>query len=210
MRWVAAWDGTHPRGASVTARGSPTLDLLVVFLLVFLAQQALGILGVGLTAVALAAPLATAPWTLATSVYAHVNLGHLVANAIGLAVIGFLLERTTTRARFHAYVLLTGATAGVTEVTVGWLLGTPVIVLGASGAVLALYGYAVTGNPVTAAVLDRLGLSRRAQLAVFITVALMVTIATARPGIALTAHFTGFLLGLIAGRYRLLRPARPR
>jgi len=40
---------------------------------------------------------------------------------------------------------------------------------------------------------------------VFAVIAAVLTLATGAPGVALVAHFTGFLLGLIAGRAHLLR-----
>lgn len=184
---------------------SPTADLLAVFGLVFAVQQLGGLVGLGAAAFALALPLTVAPWTVVTSVYAHASVGHLVANAVALAVVGFALERFTTRVRFHAYVLVTGALAGLAELAVGALLGGATAVLGASGAVLALYGYVLAGNPLTGGLLDRLDLSRRATLALLVGVAVLVTVLTARSGVALVAHATGFALGLVGGRQRVLR-----
>jgi membrane associated rhomboid family serine protease len=183
---------------------SPTLDLLVVFAVVYLCQRIGGGVGLGTAWFALAAPAAR-PWTLVTAVYAHANLGHLLANAVALGVVGVALERFTTRARFHAFVLLTGTVAAVAEWLVGALLGTPVAVLGASGAVLALYGYVLAGNPIAGGVLGLVDLGRRAKAVLVVAVALAVTVATAGPGVALVAHFTGFGLGVVAGRWRLLR-----
>ncbi len=184
---------------------SPTLELLVAFALVFLAQQLAGVVGLGAAAFALALPLSAAPWTVVTSVYAHASVDHLLANAVGLAIVGFALERYTSRARFHAFVLGTGAAAGVAEVAVAALLGGSVAVLGASGAVLALYGYVLAGNPLTGGVLDRLDLGRREKLALLAGVAVLLTLLTARSGVALVAHATGLALGLVSGRLHLLR-----
>lgn len=186
---------------------SPTADLLGVFTLVFLAQWLASFVGVGLAWFALALPLTVAPWTLVTSVYAHATVGHLLANAVGLAIVGFALERYTTRVRFHAFVLVTGALSGVAELVVGGLLGGATAVIGASGAVLALYGYVLAGNPLTGGVLDRLDLSRRAKLGLVLVVALGLTLLTARSGVALVAHASGLLLGLVSGRLRVLRVA---
>ena len=44
------------------------------------------------------------------------------------------------------------------------------------------------------------------SLLLFAVLAAVVTLATAAPGVALVAHFTGFLVGLLAGRARLLHP----
>ncbi|MUW15531.1 rhomboid family intramembrane serine protease, partial [Halorubrum sp. CBA1125] len=87
-----------------------TLETLAVALLVGLLQAVLGV--VGLAGVfALSAPLAVAPWALVTSVYAHGSIGHLFANALSLLLVGPLVERRTTRPRFHAFVVGTGALA---------------------------------------------------------------------------------------------------
>lgn len=182
---------------------SPTVDLLVVFAAVFGLQSLGHLVGVGSEWFALSAPLAR-PWTLVTSVYAHASLTHLLTNALALAVIGLLLERFTTRARFHGFVLVTGAIAGTTQHAVSVLVGQPTAVIGASGAILALYGYALAGNPLTGGMLSVLGLSRRAKLVLLALVALGVTALTAAPGVALVAHGTGFVLGLVAGRVGIL------
>lgn len=186
---------------------SPTVDLLVVFGLVFAVQRIAGALGFGPGWFALATPLVR-PWTLATGVYAHASLPHLVANAVALVVVGLPLERFTTRLRFHGFVLATGAFAGVGELVVAGLLGRSAAVLGASGAVLALYGYVLGGNPLTGGLLGRVDLGRRAELAVLAGVALAVVVLTAGPGVAIVAHVVGALLGWVAGRAHLLRPAR--
>lgn len=183
---------------------SPTVDLLVLFGMVYLFQQIGGIFGLGLVWFALTTPFER-PWTLVTNVYSHANIGHLLANAIALGVVGIALERSTTRARFHGFVLVTGMLAAITEFLVGVVLGTPVVVLGASGAILALYGYVLAGNPITGGILSLVDLSRRAKIVLIAGIGLAMTVVTAGPGVALVAHFTGFVLGLILGRLRLLR-----
>lgn len=183
---------------------SPTADLLAVFVVVFAAQQVGGLVGLGLAWFALAAPLA-APWTLVTSVYAHASLSHLVANGVALAIVGFALERYTTRVRFHAFVLATGVIAGLAELVIGGVLGGVTAVLGASGAILALYGYVLAGNPLAGGLLKRLQLGRRRTLLLLVAVAVLLTLVTARSGAALVAHATGLLLGLVAGRVHVLR-----
>jgi len=182
---------------------SPTLDLLGLFGLTFLLQQVGGLAGLGPGWVALAAPAAR-PWTLVTSVYAHATLAHLVGNAVALAVVGFPLERFTTRARFHGFVLGTGMVAGVVELLASGLVGRRVAVLGASGGILALYGYALAGNPLTDRLLDRANRSRRVGVALVGGTALAVTVLAAGASGAFLAHLSGVALGLVAGRLRLL------
>ncbi|MFB9805011.1 rhomboid family intramembrane serine protease [Haladaptatus pallidirubidus] len=187
---------------------SPTMQTLVVFCVVFALQSVIRFISPALMVnlFALAPPVAVRPWTLPLSVYAHANLGHLLSNAVALLFAGLLIERVTTRFRFHAYFLTVGIVAGMAQIWVGGLfsVNTPAV-LGASGAVFGLFGYLIAGNPVTDAVLGRLHLSHRAQIAVVFVLAMLATLMTASPGVALIAHFTGFAVGLVAGRLHILR-----
>jgi membrane associated rhomboid family serine protease len=193
--------------------GSPTLETLALFAVVFALQQVLGLVDATLAVAlfALRTPLELRPWTVVTSVYAHGGVGHLLSNAIALAVVGFPLERLTSRWRFHAFFIATGAAAGTFQILFNELLvqtgliTTRAGVLGASGAVFALIGYVVTANRLTGGLFDRIQLSGEAQLLLFLVLAVGVTLMTAAPGVALAAHFFGFLLGLLAGQANLLR-----
>ena len=180
-----------------------TLETLGIVCLVGVVQVVLGLVDLA-SSLALSAPLATAPWTAVTSVYAHGSVGHLLANALALLLVGPLVERRTTRLRFHAFVVTTGALAGITQVTVGGLLGPAAGVWGISGAVFALGGYLLAGNVVSTTLFDRLRLTPRAQLALLGMVAVLLTLTTAAPGVALVAHATGAFCGLVAGRVGLL------
>ena len=180
-----------------------TVETLGVVVIVGVAQLALGVVDLAWV-FALSAPVTVAPWTVVTSVYAHGSATHLLANVVGLLVVGPLVERRTTRLRFHAFVVTTGALAGVSQVVLGGFLGPTPAVLGLSGAVFALGGYLLAGNVVSATLFDRLRLSARGQLALFGLVAVGLTVATAAPGVALIAHATGAFCGLVAGRARLL------
>ncbi len=182
-----------------------TLEVVLLVLVVFLVQYLALFAGLGIELFALSAPLSLYPWTIVLSVYAHAGLDHLVANVLAILVFGTIVERNTTRARFHAFVLLTGAIAGMTEVFVGSILGPPPAVLGISGAAFALMGYVMTSNLVSRRLVGTFKLSLRAQLAIMIVLAAAITLVTGGERIALIAHFTGFLLGLLAGRVRLLR-----
>jgi membrane associated rhomboid family serine protease len=184
----------------------PTVTLLGVFVVVYLLEVLVGLVGVPRSAFALAAPVTARPWTLVTSVYAHGGVAHLVANAVALVVVGVFLERRTSALRFHLFFLASGVLTGLAQVTAGSLLGQRVAVLGASGAIFALLGYLLAGNRVTDAVVGGRSVSPRIRYAAFALVAAVVTLATALPGVALVAHFTGLFVGLLAGRAHLLRP----
>jgi len=183
---------------------SPTIDLLVLFVAVYLVQQVAAIVGYGAGWFALATPLDHRPWTLVTSVYAHTGLQHLGVNAVALAIVGFPLERFASRLRIHAFVLATGILGGLAEIAVASLLGPAGAVMGASGAILALYGYALAGNPLSGGLLALLNPGRTVTVVLLASAAVLVTLLTAGPGIAVVAHATGFVLGIVAGRKRVL------
>jgi len=197
-------------------RHSPTLVTLALILAVFACQEAAAFVGWrGLFA--LSNPLLARPWTLVTSVYAHASVSHLVANALTVALGGLLVERLTTSARFHAFFVAVGAVAGATQVALVGLVGplvpwlpAQVAVLGASGAILGLYGYLLGANRLTEMLVAGVQLAPRLQLAVGVLLAALVTLLTANPGAALVAHFTGLLIGFLAGRAHLLAPSERR
>ncbi|QZY00311.1 rhomboid family intramembrane serine protease [Halobaculum rubrum] len=157
----------------------------------------------------LSTPVVVRPWTLVTSVYAHAGLGHLLANAVVVAVAGLPVAANTTRARFHAFVLATGALAGLAQVWLGGLLApSGVGVVGTSGAAFALVGYVVAANPAVDALgrlARRLDAPPRVVVGAVAVLALLVAVAFSGPGSALIAHVVGLACGLGAGRLRLLR-----
>lgn len=194
--------------------GSPILQILTVFVAVYILQliTALADLVGGLFV--LRSPVTEDPWTVITSVYAHANTGHLVSNAVGLVVFGWPIARSTTGFRFHTFFLVTGSLAGVAQILLSDLLASlPLIafgatpgVLGASGGVFALLGYLLASNRLSSRLGSLLRIPRFVVLIGFIVIAAILTLATASPGAALIAHFIGLLLGLLAGKVNLLDP----
>ncbi|ADD06078.1 rhomboid family protein [Natrialba magadii ATCC 43099] len=190
---------------------SPIYELLVIFGLVFLIQVITDIVGIMAGLFVLTLPLAENPWTIVTSVYAHGGLWHLLSNSLALVLFGWPVARATSRVRFHTFVLVTGSIAGISQVLISGFAaaapivsGDPVGVLGASGAIFALLGYLITGNRLSAGFASIIDVPQWVTIAVFVGLATVVTLMTAAPRVALIAHFTGFLLGLLAGRARLL------
>lgn len=183
--------------------GHPTLTTLAVFAIVFALQRLGEAVGLGSAMFVLALPLLDRPWTLVVSVYAHANLAHLAANALALAIVGPLVAYVTTAVRFHAFFVISGVLAGITQVVVTAPFGATAV-LGASGAIFALFGYLLVGNRTSEHALSWLPVGRRGRLLLFAGLAVLVTLATAAPGVALVAHFSGFLIGALAGRGRLL------
>lgn len=183
--------------------GRPTLTTLLLFVVVFTAQLFGSLVGLAPTTFALALPLEENPWTIVLSVYAHANAGHLLANSVALLVAGPLVAYVTTPMRFHAFFVASGALAGVAQVVLTAPFGN-VPVLGASGAIFALFGYLLVGNRASERALSWLPFGGAFKLVLFVVLAALVTVATASPGVALVAHFCGFLIGAGAGRGKLL------
>ncbi len=204
-RDAASYRDVSPGRQLLGAGRSPTLDVLVACLFVFLLQS-LGTIAIGAaeltTLVAVSTPLYEAPWTIITSVYAHAGIWHLLGNAVLIALLGLIVERVTTWVRFQIFFLVTGALAGIVQTLV-----TGGAVLGASGAAFALLGYIITGNRLTDGLLDWLPIPPRWQLVGFVAIAAVIAGSTYAPGVALLGHFTGLFVGLIAGRVHLLRPS---
>jgi membrane associated rhomboid family serine protease len=183
--------------------GYPTMTTLALFAVVFLLEVSSGAVGVGEAAFALALPLERHPWTLVVSVYAHASVGHLAANALALAVVGPAVSYLSTPLRYHAFFVASGAAAGIAQVIAMAPFGGGSVV-GASGAIFALFGYLLVGNAASTRLLSWVSLGFRGSVVAFGVLGGLVTLATASPGVALVAHFTGFLVGAVAGRYRLL------
>lgn len=183
--------------------GRPTFTTLGIFAVVFVVQAVGGIIGFGSESFALALPLGHRPWTLATSVYAHSGVIHLLSNVLALLLLGPLVGYVTTTIRFHVFFLLSGSFAGTVQVLVSAPFGGS-SVLGASGAIFALLGYVVVGNRASERALSWLPFGQRGLWLLVIGLAGLLTVLTAAPGVALAAHFFGFCFGAAAGRTRLL------
>jgi membrane associated rhomboid family serine protease len=183
--------------------GYPTMTTLAVFAVVFLVQAYATAVGLNAAAFALSLPLDHQAWTLVVSVYAHASVSHLAANTIALAIVGPAVSYLSTAFRYHAFFVLSGVLAGIAQVLAMAPFGGG-SVIGASGAIFGLFGYLLVGNPASTRLLSWVSLGLRGSLVVFGALGVAVTLTTASPGVALVAHFAGFLVGALAGRYRLL------
>ncbi|MFB6296831.1 MAG: rhomboid family intramembrane serine protease [Halobacteriales archaeon] len=181
--------------------GSAILHTLLAMVAVSGIGWALG--GDGANPFVLAAPLAVEPWTILTSVYAHASPGHLLGNALVILTAGTVVAYATTTLRFHAFVVLTGTIAGVSQIFLAGAFGWDVGVLGISGAGFALIGYLLAGNRVTNTLLGgRVSARTGAVLVALVAGGLTIFLSGTRA--ALAAHFVGAALGLLAGYYRVL------
>lgn len=161
-------------------------------------------LSLDLSLFALALPVTQNPWTVVLAVYAHGSVGHLLANSVALLLFGLLVERYTTTTRFHTFFIVSGIVSGLSETVMGVVFGNPVAVIGASGSIFALMGYFLTGNVATDRFLDSVEMGWKSKGVFVLITAGLLTQATASPGVALVAHFSGLVLGIVAGRFRIL------
>lgn len=194
----------------------PVFELLALFVIVYVLQIVSTFADMVETLFVLQPPIVDNPWTIVTSVFAHGGPAHLFSNAIALLLIGIPVALYTTRIRFYTFFVGAGAIAGISQIVLSDLISlVPLIgytaspgVLGASGGVFALLGYLLAGNRLSTFLGAVISIPRWLTYLVFIGLALAVTVVTASPGAALIAHFTGLLLGLLAGRFNLLEPDR--
>lgn len=183
----------------------PTHVVIGVCLVVFIGQIAGSFVGYGVSWFGLSFPLVFRPWTIVTSVFAHADSMHLAVNVFAFWLFGRIIERESSAVRFYGFVVVVGVAAGIAELSVGSVFGEARLVLGLSGVVFGLFGYVVTSNRVTGVVFDRVQIPWWWQIVLFSAVAVVVSVVTATDQVAVVAHFTGLLIGLLAGRFRLLR-----
>lgn len=180
----------------------PVFELLTAFVVVFLVQQVTRFANITAFLFVLQPPVETNPWTVVTSVFAHGGLGHLLSNSVALLFIGIPVAIYTTRLRFHLFFVTAGALAGISQIVLSNTGG----VLGASGGVFALLGYLIASNRVSSTLGSIISVPWWITYLLFFALAAAVTVVTASPGVALIAHFTGFLFGLFTGRLNVLAP----
>lgn len=188
-------------------RDRPTLTTAALFVAVFAVQSIGSVVGIGPEFFALALPLGHKPWTLVTSVFAHSTVTHLLANGIALLLVGPIVSWQTSSVRFYTFFVVTGSLTGIVQVVVALPFGGAAV-LGASGAIFALFGYLLVGNSASERTLSWLPIGRTGRIVVFVLLGALLTMVTAAPRVGLAAHFVGFCLGAGAGRYRLLQVER--
>lgn len=97
-------------------------------------------------------------WTLLTSMFAHLEIWHLLANMFSLFFIGKFVERLIGRKRFFWLYILSGLFAGIFYAGLSYFFGSGIILerifsspdtyaLGASGAIFSLLGLLAVLTP---------------------------------------------------------------
>lgn len=148
-------------------------------------------------------------WRLVTPSFLHFGPIHLIANMLMLLVLGRLVEATLgARALLLGYLAGgVGSTATVLALMRAGLIEQGVLV-GASGAIFALFGMIVAR-----AVVDwrrwRDELDRRRLVSLATVMALQFVIDVSVPQISMTAHLAGFAIGLVMGYVVAARQPSP-
>ena len=128
-------------------------------------------------------------WRLVAATFLHIGLVHLVGNAMALFWLGRMAERLYGPLRFLGLYLLAGLGGSLLTV----FAGTHVLSAGASGAIWGIMGALLIGswrNP------DRRGRMDGREIRQSITGAIILNvIVSLTPGVSLTAHLGGFLVG---------------
>lgn len=131
------------------------------------------------------------PWTLVTSIFGHLSLGHLLMNMFGLALFGSILERHIGTKRFLLVFFLSGIFSGI----VGSFYYEAT--LGASGAVFGILGALATLRPGMIVWVSFVPMPMILAAAVW---AFLEYMASFTPGnVANISHLTGLGLGIIIG-----------
>ncbi|MDQ2851908.1 rhomboid family intramembrane serine protease [Dermatophilaceae bacterium Sec6.4] len=193
------------------AGGRPvvTISLIAICSVVWLLQQ----VDSSITASFFYAPFETGdqPYRLMTATFLHAQgtPTHLLFNMFALWIGGQFLEPALGRARFLAIYLICGLGGSVgyellasapTVNTVNGSFGWYTPTLGASGAIMGLFGAAIVAN-------KRLGVPIGGLATI---VAINIGIGFVVPGIAWQAHLGGAVVGLVCGAIATLLGSRYR
>ena len=134
-------------------------------------------------------------WRLATSMFVHSGVLHLLVMVAGLAQIGLILERLVGRLIVVAVFLIAGVLASVVHLATHPMATS----VGASGAVFGLYGLLLAASIW--------GMRHRSDVTIPLTVvkrlapaaALFILYSLANDSVGAVAELAGFLAGLVCG-----------
>lgn len=139
--------------------------------------------------------------TILTAMFLHADVGHVVANIISLYLLGLPLEARIRGRAFGALYFSTGIAATVIYGLVRW--PSPVLALGASGAIMGIAGAFLALYP-RERIMMFLGFIILPNVPVYLAVTViaatqLVLWAFNVPGIAVEAHLAGLGAGVLLG-----------
>ncbi|MEK6873738.1 MAG: rhomboid family intramembrane serine protease [Nanoarchaeota archaeon] len=160
-------------------------------------------------------------WTFVTSMFMHGGIAHLLVNMFVLFSLGSFCEKVIGRKRFFWFYIVSGLIAGVAFVLLSGffgntdlgakIFGSPLIAgVGASGAIFAIAGLFVVLTPklkFSIIFFPFFSLPAYIMIPLVLFATWLVSAGTGLP-IGNTAHFGGFLVGIIYGFYLKKRYSR--
>lgn len=138
-------------------------------------------------------------WRLVTPLFLHWGALHAGINGLMLIVLGRQAERAFGSLRM-ALIYAVGGVASTSFVL--WLIASrlsePSVLVGASGAIMALFG-SIVGRTVVTWLRHRDVLDGRNLAMMMVIVLLQTAVDLAMPQVSLAAHASGFVTGLVVG-----------
>jgi len=139
------------------------------------------------------------PWQLVTYGFLHGNTMHLVFNMFMLWMFGRELELIMGPRRFLTYYMTCVIGAGIVQLTVSYLTGSPNPTVGASGGVFGLllaFGMAFP-NRMIMLLFPPIPMKAKYMVVLFGILELYLGLSGSAPGIANFAHLGGMLFGFL-------------
>lgn len=195
---------------------SPTIFLLVLLVVIYVIQWAVGRQGerwiehhLGLSVDGIRQGRY---WQLLTFQFLHGSWLHLILNGVGLYSCGRAIESILGRKRLLLLYFLSGTGGGLLQITVSFLLKQdPIIpVVGASAGISGLLAAFILCQPEARLIVFPIPIPIRAWTLLWIVVAVSI-FGTVFPfgGVAHAAHLGGMLAGGAFIRWSWRRPQRP-
>lgn len=138
-------------------------------------------------------------WRLVAAIFLHYGAVHLLANMLGLSILGIFVERTLGMGKFLLCYFFSGIGSMVAITILGILADVPNLVgVGASGAIMGILG-------VMAAILLKGWRYEKAKIAakrlrlVLLIVVLQIVSDIFTPQVSLVGHLSGLILGFLSG-----------
>jgi membrane associated rhomboid family serine protease len=150
-------------------------------------------------------------WQVATYMFLHGGVWHILINMLVLFIFGSRLEQRLGSSEFLLYYFVTGIGAGMATLLVNWYTGMAVVpVVGASGAVFGVMLAFATFFPDTTIFVNFfIPLPARVAVLVFAGLELLFLLFATRSGVAHLTHLAGFFFGYLYFLIRLgINPAR--
>ncbi|WP_101296278.1 rhomboid family intramembrane serine protease [Halegenticoccus soli] len=198
-------------------RGNLAYTFLAIIWVVFLLEYVVGLLVAGtldpgvfvaneawqsIFTLSTAHPLYV--WTWITSIFSHSPgfFFHIAGNSIALYFFGPLVERQIGSRKFALLFLASGVAAGLAQVGTALAFGNPTVVLGASGAIMAILGVITILNPDLRVMLiiPPIPLPIWVLTAFYAGASVLGILAPVSGGIAHWAHLVGLVIGLAYGQ----------